>query len=312
VLGIQEYSTWIKDDFRQSLEEEQQTRRLTSFFSMKRVVLPVIGLVSSAAAYDKYQLSLERKRLEQEASIIAQQPLGTYEQPSKALVLMVDSQYALNQFNKFVKPVFDAGALDYELVIPKAKGQLELFVADWIWTAKQEASTWIYPTRTWWQWITMTQPKPFPRMGYHEEKTMIVAFGEDSWSEFLSGLSLASLHKAPHQFSSKQVYLKKYPHYYSAAPPLKEDEEIPKAPEFKDLTQDEFSLPLPMVSYIPGENHVGWKKFPQRVYAWFTERHSMSQLGEKALAVIQQQSLPMAEDELKELHPKLRQKMVIV
>jgi hypothetical protein len=270
--------------------------------------LPVVGLVSCAAAYDKYQLSLERNRLEQEARLVALQPLGTYESPSKALVLMVDSQYALNQFNKFVKPVFDAGALDYELVIPKASGQLSLFMADWIWKAKKEAKTLIYPTKTWWQWLTMSQPIPFHQLDYANQKTMLVAFGQDAWSECLSGLSIAYLHEPPDQFSSEQVFLKKYPHQYQPAPPLKEDQAIPTV-EWKDLNSDEFSLRLPIFSFIPGENHVGWKKFPRRVFHWFNERHSMSQLGQLALAIVQEKSRPA--DKM-DLDDSITKNMVIV
>ena len=79
-------------------------------------------VVGGPIAYDRYECQRIRSQLLEEASVIAEQPLShTMQKPRHLkLYLSVDTTSHGNAyvaaFDRYVKPVWDAAALDYEMV----------------------------------------------------------------------------------------------------------------------------------------------------------------------------------------------------
>ncbi|KAJ3104854.1 mitochondrial import inner membrane translocase subunit tim54 [Phlyctochytrium planicorne] len=102
------------------------------------IFLGTTGTLASTLAYDKYKLSEIRKSLEAEASLIANEPLPFFELPRRVIVFISPGDFPRYWFNEYVKPVFDAAGLDYELHDVRKGGQTRKIVRDHIWDGKEE------------------------------------------------------------------------------------------------------------------------------------------------------------------------------
>lgn len=98
-----------------------------------------VGAISSYYMYDRHKLKQIQKELELKAAVIAQEPMIFYHRARHVVVYLSPTIHSKDCFEEFVKPVFDAGALDY--TIPDNTTTISSIrdsVAESIWTGKDE------------------------------------------------------------------------------------------------------------------------------------------------------------------------------
>ncbi|KAJ3217704.1 mitochondrial import inner membrane translocase subunit tim54 [Dinochytrium kinnereticum] len=173
------------------------------------IFIGTTSTISSLLAYDKYKLNQVRKELTDKAALIAAEPLAFHELPRKISVYISPGDWSKYWFTEYVKPVFDAAGLDYDLIDCRKAGQVRAIVRDKLWDAKEEMARRrreeeerrLRPQRRSWSM--------FGRSGYDDEdlglmgnvlrelerrpkydsKEGQVAVGPEAWREMLQGLN---------------------------------------------------------------------------------------------------------------------------
>lgn len=82
------------------------------------VVGTFAGTFAGLKAWDKYRIDRERALLVGEAKKLADEVMPDGGEPRRVLVMLEADTQARYQFRTFIKPVFDAAALDYSIVKP--------------------------------------------------------------------------------------------------------------------------------------------------------------------------------------------------
>ncbi len=263
-------------------------------------------VLTGYAAYDRYITDQVKSSLLTEASVYSNMPMDIHDLPRKVLVYTAPSQYAAYNFKQFVKPVFDAAALDYELVLIEKSGDVHDKIRDLLWTAKDEASTRpelsIEDTesslkkkpRTWSEFLFGSSGNRMPPIDPIQEflsrpkyspHVALIAMGPEAWDEMMQGMLEGCFSKR----SSEQVS-------------TEESSQDSVDGEEKSVTLDASNMPLatpnhqpvltfntldlPPLGYISAKNLVGMTKFPQRIFAWFHQRHAMQEMGSRALEIV--------------------------
>lgn len=174
--------------------------------------------------------------------------------------------------------VFDAAALDYEVVEPRNAGHVRRSVRDLIWTGKDEFRA--RPPSY------QHDPSPHAALGNpldrskYEAGEGLVAVGPNAWREILRGLNEGCMAERPPQAPPKPVDLD------SEAKSTDEKPKEEQAEPLLDLSPGNIpSFALPGLGYITGKNQAGWSGFPKRIYGWFTERKTAKEIGEESLKV---------------------------
>ncbi|KAJ3411986.1 hypothetical protein HDV05_001415 [Chytridiales sp. JEL 0842] len=280
------------------------------------IFLGTTGGVASLIMYDTYELKKVRKELAERASIISKQPLPIWEAPRKVRVYLAPSDNATTWFNNFVKPVFDAAGLDYQVTEPVKTGSVRAAVRDLIWTGKEELAqrqqkdkefadavkkakaSWLIPVP---QSPTVLETVMDSYDIKYRSSEGLVAVGPEAWTEMLQGLNDGCLTERVGPISNDD--LPKYPSPPFADPSKPTDSEREKIEQvdkdikaakerhifYPTLDRRQSLMPdafkVPEVGYLPGKNYTGWIGFFIRGLNWFNYRTSQRIVGEEALKI---------------------------
>ncbi|KAI8823596.1 mitochondrial import inner membrane translocase subunit Tim54 [Fimicolochytrium jonesii] len=278
----------------------------------------VTGGLTGLGFYDKYHLKQVREDLSSRASVLATQHMPTWEVPRKVKVFVAPTHWARYWFKEYVKPVFDAAALDYEVIEPKDAGQVRQQVRDLIWKGKDEfrarPANYVYEANPYNSLALNVLSKPT-----YDAAEGLVAVGPNSWREVLRGLNEGAMsergvvdvllnEKAAAEATAeaaKEVASppptagasdaaaetsSTSPTAETATPPTppatpavaKTD---PVVPPSHLLAQNLPPFALPSLGYITGRNQSGYSGFPKRIWGYFNERYTAREIGEEALKI---------------------------
>ncbi|KAJ3010031.1 mitochondrial import inner membrane translocase subunit tim54 [Thoreauomyces humboldtii] len=241
------------------------------------------SILGGLAAYDKYHLDAVRTDLQNRASVLANEVMLPRDTARKIRVYVAPTHWSRYWFKQYIKPVFDAAALDYDVVEPKVAGLVRDQVRELIWTAKDESRRPPAP------YNPMLGPQTFLARPKYDPSEGLVAVGPNAWREVLRGLNEGCMAERP-----------------PPAPPSLADPSVPDEGAdalMKDTAKKEGGVhaqpeppldmmdsnvprfPLPCVGFITGRQQAGWTGFPKRIYGWFTERDTAREIGEEALLI---------------------------
>ncbi|TPX49987.1 hypothetical protein SeLEV6574_g01142 [Synchytrium endobioticum] len=147
----------------------------------------VLGTSVALYAYDRQERRKIAADLRRRAAPLAEVPMSPQEVPRKIWVYLAPSQFARYNFNEYTKPVFDAAALDYELIQTEDHCNILERVKNHIWTGKAEARGLSKQPR---QPYNPYIPPPRPVYSSNEG---LVAMGRGAWREVLNGINDACL-----------------------------------------------------------------------------------------------------------------------
>jgi hypothetical protein len=200
----------------------------------------------------------------------------------KVIVLLESTSWSRFWFEEFVKPIFDAGALDYELVERKETGLIVETVRDIIWNAKDQikndiqdqVETDILKKKQGWfsSGITVEEQEkeikkvekqaiklyaPHLHKPLYNPNVGLVAMGPVTWKHLLYGIQYGSLCDPtyPREFSEKRE-------------------------PYVDYDYSEFEYPT--LGYITSVNKTRLSRF----FGWFTRRYEAQELGNEALQIV--------------------------
>ncbi|KAI8844740.1 inner membrane protein import complex subunit Tim54-domain-containing protein [Chytridium lagenaria] len=296
---------------------EQLLQKAKSYIP-SRGWLIFIGTTStftSLVAYDKYMLNRVRKDLETRAGEIGAEPLQFHEMPRKVSVYISSGDWPRYWFTEYVKPVFDAAALDYDLIEPKKAGQVRAMLRDRIWDGRDELSRRRKEDedkrrssrRSTWSFMGQTMSdEDLGLMGNvlrdlslrpkYDIKEGIIAIGPEAWRETLQGLNDGCVAPRAYPYTDRELFAMLPPEPtvpdFGEKPARAQKKEIEAAEEARKkwvLERENSAFPAwfqpPPVGYIAGRNLIGWGHFPHRIYCWFTSRKLMKEVGEDALVI---------------------------
>jgi len=293
------------------------------------------GLVASAIYYDKQEKKKIQRRLMDQVSFYSTRPIETDTRPRKVMVCMAapmgTSLRKLKvHFEEYVEPIFDAAALDYEIIDSRIDGGVRSKIINLVHKRKQEeADPSLYK-------LPMDIPVQ-PQISFTED---LIAFGRASYREMLEGLNQGFLSQPPKEYIKdiNRINKHKKKPAIKAPPPKKEKKGLfkrnnkvedkptdtkvetstttnttptastststpttPKKNEEEDfhLQFSEEYLPnfdiTPIVGLISFNNLVGKKNFGRRVVSWFNERKIAERYGKQAVAVVVGKHVPFEE-----------------
>ncbi|KAJ3191373.1 mitochondrial import inner membrane translocase subunit tim54 [Irineochytrium annulatum] len=291
------------------------------------IFIGITSTITTLVVHDKYEYKRIRKEIEDKAAEIANQPLGIHEMPRKVTVYVAPGEWSKSWFNDYVKPVFDAAGMDYDLVTPDRVGEARSLVRELIWDGKKEHSAIrsrpLPPKPSGWAaWLGFrpatddfglignilrdleNRPKYVPEEG-------LVAVGPEAWTEMLQGVNDGCLTDRP-----APLVLPPVPEITEVFEEGKEGDKKKKAAEdarvklekereaeilryslYPPLTRDAGHLPpwfpVKPVGFVTGLNLIGWGHFPRKILCWFTARQIMREVGESALVVARDATRPM-------------------
>ncbi|KAJ1982472.1 mitochondrial import inner membrane translocase subunit tim54 [Dimargaris cristalligena] len=92
-----------------------------------------LGVIVGIKKYDNYRSEQVRNQLKEAASVKAKEPLGPFEMPTKVIVYLSPPpgdgiHKSRIYFRDYVKPIFDAGALDYDIYEAHQTGDIHATV----------------------------------------------------------------------------------------------------------------------------------------------------------------------------------------
>ncbi|KAI8621583.1 inner membrane protein import complex subunit Tim54-domain-containing protein [Chytriomyces sp. MP71] len=268
----------------------------------------ITGSITTLAVYDNRSIDRIQDRLCDEARAnIAALPSGMLERPRKVIVCLGPGDWSRQWFDKYVKPVFDAAAVDYHIVHPSRPGHLRARVRDYIWAGKTQPDLSAPPPPPpviWYNPLTWFPPSETPEdfilrssaqvlQPYHGEDGL-VCLGPESYRETLQGLNAGILHRPWARPEKRYV---QHPRGTTKEDISAYDKEVEEAErEYQNmwlypsaLERDEEAaagaMEVPVVGYVPARNYVGWFGFPRRVVGWFMRRYVAEEVGAAALQI---------------------------
>ncbi|ORX43639.1 hypothetical protein BCR36DRAFT_415482 [Piromyces finnis] len=277
------------------------------------------GLVASAIYYDKQEKKKIQKRLIDQVSFYANRPIETDTRPRKIMVCMTapmgTSLRKLKvHFEEYIEPIFEAAALDYELIESRIDGGVRNKIINLVHKRKQEeANPSLYR-------LPIEIPVQ-PQISLTED---LVSFGRASYREMLEGLNQGFLSQPPKEYikdiniinkNKKKPQVKPKPvqkkkglfNRNNKIEDKSKDTKVESPSTSKQKEDDEFHLKFseeylpdfditPVVGLISFNNLVGKKNFGRRVVSWFNERKIAEEYGKQAVAVVVGKHVPFEVD----------------
>ena len=214
------------------------------------------------------------------------------------LVIVEPTSWSPYWFKKYVKPIFDAGAVDYELYEP-ADHPAEIIekVRKLIWDSREQHSKNMNNesikkkiiAHQQWSWFGLVSSGEAPTEKEKEEDLKrleqeltekylphlyaplynhhigIVALGPNPWRHVLLGLIEGSLTSRENEGDSRQQRSIEH--------------------------QLDPSIEYPTLGFLSGLDLSGWSNIPFRIYGWVSKRYMCEKLAKDALKIIQNQSI---------------------
>lgn len=256
------------------------------------IFLGTVGTIIGSIMYDKYQVKAVQADLKKRAALIGDKPAQWNSKTRKVMVYLDSTSWSRYWFANFVKPVFDAGALDYILVDKDHTAEIIESTRDIVWDAKEMyAEEHHVPVKqAGWFWSSITPEEqerearkaeqlaiktyaPHLYKPKYDHEIGIVSIGPIAWRHVLFGLQMGSL-TAPTK-----------PRLFEQNTVLSVDEMIHP------------SMELPTLGFITGKNLSGFAQFPFRFIGWFTKRKMAEQIGEDALKIVQAEQRKLSADD---------------
>ncbi|KAJ2852144.1 mitochondrial import inner membrane translocase subunit tim54 [Coemansia brasiliensis] len=281
-----------------------------------------VGVTSLVGVY-RYNKLESRKRMDyycQRASHVANETIGSLDVPRKVHVYIavpmgeLGTRKARQHWEKYILPVFAAGALDYELTLVNdietepngvervVRGGVHERIAQEIREQRRkllEAQEGNEQLRLWREAIEtrkrenearklkkrmedepgmsvleLWKPQEYPHM------MDIVAVGRETWVEAINGVSEGAVGSLNMQVPQELPRLKSES-ARSEGPP-----EAPLHIVNYDRFDDNSLVALPAVAYISHENLAGWASVPQRIYNFFHDQQNVDLYARQALQVV--------------------------
>ncbi|KAJ3261037.1 mitochondrial import inner membrane translocase subunit tim54 [Boothiomyces macroporosus] len=222
-----------------------------------------VGAVSGIIVYDRFAVKRILREYGEQASVKAKEPSKWNEPARKVAVYLDHNNWTPYWFDEFVKPIFDDGAVDYELIDPIHSSEIIAQVRDKIWDGKEFVSEKLKPKpakkASWFGSSSVSTEEQkdqlmqlhFPHLQKlkYDPSIGLVAVGAIGWRHLLCGLMEGHL-------TSRN-----------------------------DVPFDH-ELEYPTLGFISTKNLSGWGYVPIRMYYWFNRRELAEKIGKEALAVV--------------------------
>ncbi|KAJ1970191.1 mitochondrial import inner membrane translocase subunit tim54 [Dispira parvispora] len=297
----------------------------------------VVGGLLGLKKYDRYQSDQVRAQLQAQAKVMADEPLDPFDMPSKVVVYLSPPpgdgiHKSRIFFRDYVKPIFDAAALDYDVVESKEPGEIHHTICEEIQRRRRQ----LIPSA---EEDNKDGATP-PAVGLSPVRSVDVttcpkiAVGRNTLVELYNGLSegcYSSLNTLPEKESTATSEDAKVspPEAPVASPPASTDVQnsiSPAATEndssiadekenvLTDPVPSEPPAPTPIVDYdaldtgdlpaIPPigfvnfQNRIGWTNFPRRILGFFHDTPLVEEIGKQALKIALEQRRPFTQADL--------------
>ncbi|KAG1789379.1 inner membrane protein import complex subunit Tim54-domain-containing protein [Suillus plorans] len=290
------------------------------------IFLSVTSSIVAYYVYDRRECRRIRADYSSRVEHLAKEPLGTTDLPRKVTVYGAkwpgdeDHDKSLKFFRKYVKPIFVAAAVDYEMISGRRSGDLANRIADEIKTRRRIDAGIEPPSQS---------PMPLPNQPTLEQKRKrefeggIVLVGRHTLKEFMSGLKrgwtesmdrvdredmlaqeLASdgrfdepeepvidpevvdgepLPTRSRLLPSQNAVL--FPLQMPSSSPSKSTQYTSNIPAHLDTPPSTIPT-LPTLLLVPFTNHIGFRQVPNMLWGFFNERHKVRAGSEAAYSLI--------------------------
>lgn len=298
------------------------------------IFLSVTTSIVAYYVYDRRECRRIRADYSSRVEHLAKEPLGTTDLPRKVTVYGAkwpgdeDHDKSLKFFRKYVKPIFVAAAVDYEMISGRRSGDLANRIADEIKTRRRIDAGVEPPSHS---------PVPLPNQPTLEQKRKreleggIVLVGRHTLKEFMSGLKrgwtesmdrvdredmLAQELASDGRFDEPEEPVidpevvdgeplptrsRLLPSQNAALFPLQMPSSSPsKSTQYTSNIPAHLDTPpstiptLPTLLLVPFTNHIGFRQVPNMLWGFFNERHKVRAGSEAAYSLILSHVRPFA------------------
>ncbi|KAG1855413.1 inner membrane protein import complex subunit Tim54-domain-containing protein [Suillus tomentosus] len=298
------------------------------------IFLSVTTSIVAYYVYDRRECRRIRADYSSRVEHLAKEPLGTTDLPRKVTVYGAkwpgdeDHDKSLKFFRKYVKPIFVAAAVDYEMISGRRSGDLANRIADEIKTRRRIDAGVEPPSHS---------PVPLPNQPTLEQKRKreleggIVLVGRHTLKEFMSGLKrgwtesmdrvdredmLAQELASDGRFDEPEEPVidpevvdgeplptrsRLLPSQNAALFPLQMPSSSPsKSTQYTSNIPAHLDTPpstiptLPTLLLVPFTNHIGFRQVPNMLWGFFNERHKVRAGSEAAYSLIMSHVRPFA------------------
>ncbi|KAG0276844.1 mitochondrial import inner membrane translocase subunit tim54 [Linnemannia exigua] len=277
------------------------------------------GTIGGLVVRDHYLTVAAKKRVADKVDILAKQSCGVQDMPRKVTVYITAPpgdgiHKTRHYFKAFVKPVFDAAAVDYEVKEGLAEGQIQAMVAADVRKKRRVAAGKISALSE------AEQSAPIVLQGYNDgclqslddPEPVVVAekLEEASIKDEAAALATeatgsieSTLDKSEDTTSTEAVAAA------TAEEPAKEtkskdiEKKVEEKPAPIPIPQDEayFSVPptgLEPVGYIPFKNLTGFRNFHKKIFALFNSYDCVEYAGASVMKIAFAETKEMEKDDL--------------
>ncbi|KAJ1980016.1 mitochondrial import inner membrane translocase subunit tim54 [Dimargaris verticillata] len=300
-------------------------------------VVSVLGGLVGLKKYDNYKCDQIRDAFKREAQVKAQEPLGPFDMPSKVVVYLTPPpgdgiHKSRIFFREYVKPIFDAAALDYDVVEGSEAGDVHSRVAEELKQRRREViqSENELPSLSSPSVPALPSQQP-PNLAKQQNPALFpkIAIGRNTWVEVLNGLSegaTESLKVAPEPTpelitdatdavvapttaseadnmteppaTTTPVVESDTPAIFESAAspspstPSADTTALAPPPIDYDSMDRGVIPPLPTLGFINFQNRVGWTSIPRRIFGFFHDAPQVQTIGAQALCIALERQRP--------------------
>lgn len=237
------------------------------------ILLGALSTLVGIKQYDRYEGKKRLEEIKLQLKPLADRPMAVTELADKYIVFLHSPEEtneavykATEYFINYVKPVWDAAAVDYEVVTEKDGGEIQKYAYNQIKRLRSGSK----PSNPEATAPTIDQLEPESKIiGW-------VALGHEAYGKLLKGIqdgaSVSDLSFTPEE-----------------APSSKLESLIPE-----QYRQEELHVPTatPPLGYIQFHHYYGYRYIPLRFYKWLTSRNTVQKVGTDAMEILRSPPLP--------------------
>ncbi|KAJ1918915.1 mitochondrial import inner membrane translocase subunit tim54 [Tieghemiomyces parasiticus] len=296
----------------------------------------VLSAIVGVKKYDTYRADSIRERIKAEASVKAKEPLDPMALPTKVIVYLTPPpgdgiHKSRIYFRDFVKPIFDAGALDYDVIEAKEAGDIHTAVSQELLERRRDQIPAPPGTNDTASNAETIPPSPVQKIDVRTVPK--IAIGRQVLAEIYNGLSegsTGSLNITPEPVpdlvtevaavtdatTEQTTEATDAADLSTETAPVSEPEPFlvdpadatpttttntispPSEPSVDYDALDTGDLPLlPVVGFINFKNRIGWLSMPGRILGFFNTAPQVEKIGEQALSVVLEARRPFRNPE---------------
>ncbi|KAL7753192.1 mitochondrial import inner membrane translocase subunit tim54 [Sorochytrium milnesiophthora] len=262
----------------------------------------VVSTIGGTLYADKKRCEATRERICAQAKVLADQPMQPSERPPKIAIYITrppghDNLYRPRHwFRKYIKPVLDSAALDYDLIEGVHPGVIEehakrtlLAKNRRVLAAQQPDSAEHYKSV-----LTASPEEDLSELLQRDNYDGYVALGRKPFEELCSAYN-----DAAHTWLSARASLRA--ESATSAPVQSSSWWSSLWASSPSQNKSSAAIPdvvLPPVGYLPVVALSGWATVPRRLFYWFNDNAYVEAMGEAALQLVQQTVRPAAPHDL--------------